>query len=456
MATSEAELRKSLQNYGNNQFTEKQQIKILRFMLEDTKSKLTPDNEIYKLITDYQSQLKDEKDLQEAIKIINQFIIDLEANDPNGVAINYLKKRGLYRMVYRNPLILGEELPKDDILHKLLRNGFIGIGASALIILLFVTTAFFAAPFWLTAIVTGLFVGACAYLSGILYGVINDIFATHANLPYFLLGHQPQQKSLLRTNDKIAQGVAWGIAATFVPVIIAAISFSIAATITALFVPMATFLLPAMIIAMPLIAVAAEFYARKKARQYEHVVQHTDFTWIGTNRYQQKGLNYMCPTPSERAAWFANSDRNLFGFTKVPLIGFGGLVGLIALSAISIFLPSLLIASPIIAIAIPAAFATIACVTLIAAGVYLYVNRNKQTDDRYRLEFDCTEIEPKLYLEDDMAYVDTLMDTYGNKQRAEIEERLIDDQNARSPLIKRTTPSTSASEPKPNEQMSFT
>jgi hypothetical protein len=154
-------------------------------------------------------------------------VIALEAKDQDGVTVNYLKKHGFYRILYRNSQIMGEELPPDDILHKLLRNGFIGVAASALIIFLFAATVFFAAPFWLTAIATGLFVGASTYLSGILYGVVNDLFATHSNLPYFLLGHQPQQKSLLRTNYKVAQGIAWGVAATFGPVVIATIVFTV-------------------------------------------------------------------------------------------------------------------------------------------------------------------------------------------------------------------------------------
>ncbi|HAU0853694.1 TPA: hypothetical protein JBH29_10700, partial [Legionella pneumophila] len=327
--------------------------------------------------------------------------------------VNYLKQHGFYRILYRHPRLLGQELPQDDILHKLLRYGFIGVGISAVMILLFISTAFFTAPFWLTAITTGLFVGASAYLSGILYGVVNDIFATHANLPYFLLGHQPQQTSLLRTNDKVAQGIAWGVAATFGPVVLATLLFTVAATITAFFVPIATFLLPAMMIAMPLIAVGAEFYARKKAREY--LDSEENFYWIGSNDYQRRGLNYMCPTYEERAAWYANSDRNLFGFTKVPLIGLGALVGLIVLSGISMFLPPVLFVSPVIAIAIPAAFSAVACATLIAGGIYMQANRNKQLDDRYRLEFERDEVESDLYLDEDMEYIRKIAKTYSQK-----------------------------------------
>lgn len=403
MSTSESELRKSMQQYGKQAFSETQQIEILNLLLEDAKKQLPREHEIYQLIDNFQFRLSHHIHLSEAIQFVNKFIIELESKDKDSSTVNYLKQHGFYRILYRHPKLLGQELPQDDILHKLLRSGFIGVGISAVMILLFISTAFFTAPLWLTAITTGLFVGASTYLSGILYGVVNDIFATHANLPYFLLGHQSQQTSLLRTNDKVAQGIAWGVAATFGPVIIATLIFTVAATITAFFVPIATFLLPVMMIAMPLIAVGAEFYARKKAREY--LDGEENFYWIGSNDYQRRGLNYMCPTNEERAAWYANSDRNLFGFTKVPLIGLGALIGLVVLSGISMFLPPVLFISPVIAIAIPAAFSAVTCATLIAGGIYMQVNRNKQLDDRYRLEFERDEIVPDLYLDEDMEYI---------------------------------------------------
>lgn len=435
MTTSEAKFKKSMQEYGKETFNEKEQIKILYFILEDAKNKFSKDKEICMLITEHQLKLNNEENLKKAIKTVNLFIIDLEEKDHNGVTIAYLKKQGLYRILYRNPKIMGQELRSDDILNQLLRNGFIGVAASALIIIFFTATAFFAAPFWLTAIATGLFVGASVYLSGILYGVINDLFATHANLPYFLLGHQPQQKSLLKTNDKFAQGIAWGVAATFGPVVIATILFTVVATITAFFVPVATFLLPLIMIAIPLIAVGTEFYARKKAREY--IALATEFLGMGANQYQQIGLDYMSPTKAERAAWYANSDRNLFGFTRVPLIGLGALVSLIVLSAVSPLLPAFIFVSPIIAVAVPAAFAAIACVTLIAAGIYMYANRNKQIDDRYRLEFDRAEIEPNLYLDEDMTYVRGLIETYGKKTSGVEDNSLFEDQSTYEPIFDR-------------------
>lgn len=413
MSATEAALRESVQQYGQHTLSQQDQIKILHLILEDTKANLTNTGELHTLITACQQKLNSETELKKAIEIVNLFLIDLEQKDKQKKTITYLKNHGFYRIIYHNPQIMGQELPPNDSLRNLLRNGFVGVAASALIILLFAATAFFAAPFWLTAIATGLFVGASVYLSGIVYGVVNDLFATHANLPYFLLGHQPQQKSLLRTNDKVAQGIAWGVAATYGPVVLATIVFTVAATITAFFVPMATFILPAMMIAMPLIAIGAEFYARKKAFEYLEFLSQGGRFESRANDYQREGLNYMCPNTADHATWHANSDRNHVGFTKVPLVGVVALVSLLVLSGVSVFLPALLFASPVIAIAIPAAFAATACVGLMAAGVYMYINRNKQVDDRYRLEFDRASIEPNLYLDEDRSYIDGLVKTHG-------------------------------------------
>lgn len=124
---SEAELRASVHRYGKQVFNEKEQTRILYFILEDAKNKLVKDSETYKLIAENQLNLEKQENLKEAIRIINQFVIALEAKDQDGATVNYLKKHGFYRILYRNPRIMGEELPSDDILHKLLRNGFIGV-----------------------------------------------------------------------------------------------------------------------------------------------------------------------------------------------------------------------------------------------------------------------------------------------------------------------------------------
>lgn len=380
-----------------------QKLIIIR-MLEQ--SKIAANLEIQQLITATQQQLKNKSltEMQEVVRLTNLLIARLENHKEAKPALKFLREKGLYRMLYRYAKLKGKQLPEDDILNTLLNNGFIGVGISALLIAAFVAVMLIGAPAWIVAVSSGLFVGSTVYLSGLIYGVVNDLFATYANLPYFLLGHQPQQKTLMQTNDNIAQGIAWGVAATFGPVILASILFTVVATITAFFVPIATFALPVLMLAMPLIAIGAEFYAQEKTKEH---AQNPET--IGSNLYQVTRLRFMSPTSEEKGAWHANSDRNFFGFTKVPLIGLGGLIGLVTLSAVSTMLPAALFASPLIAVLIPAAFAGAAVVALAACGTYMYVNRHSHIDNRNNLEFDRDEVIYDLYLDEDMNYANELL-----------------------------------------------
>lgn len=395
-------------------FNEQEQKLILIQILEEAKIQLNIE-ELQTQISTVQQILKT-KTIKHGVEAINLLLAEFEHIKEAESVIDFLKEKGLYRMLYRFPKFMGQELlPKDDILNDLMKYGFIGVGVSVVFIAAFVATLLLSAPFWAVAISSALFVGASVYLSGILYGVVNDLFATHANLPYFLLGHQSQQKSLLRTNDKIAQGIAWGVAATFGPVVIATIVFTVAALITAFFVPMAHFILPIMMIAMPLIAVGAEIYARVKTKEYSENPPHSFF---GSNGYQMDGLAFMSPTMQERGAWFANSDRNMFGFTGVPIIGLIGLGVLLVLSGVSMFLPAVLFFSPIIAVIVPAAFAGATALFLGCAGLYTYINRNRQIDDRYNLEFERESVNYELYLDEDMDYATELLQK-NSEQRLE-------------------------------------
>jgi hypothetical protein len=393
---------------GKIKLTEEEQVLLIHKIINSS-IQYAPNKEIYDLITGYKNKIELNNQLPIAIDIANQFIIELEAVEHGDVILDHLKQLGLYRMLYRRPKLQGIELPKDDVLHQLLRSGLWGVGVSAVLIAVFLATTLLAAPAWLIAISTGLFIGASIYLSGLLYGVVNDLFATHSNLPYFLLGHQPQQYSMFRSNDKVVNGIGWGIAATFGPVLLATILFVIVSTITAFFVPMATFIIPIMMIAMPLIAVGAELYSRAKIKEY--IEKNTaECHWVGANEYQQRNLAFMCPTKAERAAWHANSDRNMFGFTKVPFVGLSALVALIVLSGVSMFLPPVLISLPLVALILPAAFSAAACLALAGGGLYVYLNQDKQTDNRYRMDFDSESVDYNLYLDEDMDTVDLFFD----------------------------------------------
>lgn len=401
-----------LNTYG--QISPKQQLHFLKQLFAKLKAETKLNetdaafiNQIEQVLNRYNQSNYQQQELHDTIRSIKQIIQTIESTNKESALLSSFHKQGIYRMFYHQSVIKG--IDDTGLLGTLLNNGFIGVGISALAILLFTVTSLVGAPIWISVIANALFASSVTYLGALVYGVVNDLFATKSNLPYFLLGHQPQQTSLLRTNDPAAQGVAWGVAATFGPALIASIAFGVATVITASFVPIATFVFPALFVAMPLIAWAADRYAKRKAQYY--VTHGHDYygdlthTWLGSNSYQYQGLKLMAAHKEDKAAWLANSDRNLFGFTKVPLIGLGTLAALITLSAVHMYLPAILF-STLLATALPAAFAVAAVVFLAAAGTYMYVNRNKQIDNRFKLAFEPdAKLEDELYLDEDLALV---------------------------------------------------
>lgn len=398
-------------------FSNSEQVAILLQILHQETKLNTKCNELILIAINEIESSNEQADtkLIYAKKRITQLIAELEDHSHGQPTLSRLDRAGLNKFLFRNAQLKGIELPEDDGLKILLKSGFIGVAISALFIALFIATSFMAAPAWLSVIATGLFTGSATYLSGIIYGVVNDIFATNMNLPYFLLGHQPQQKSLLKTNDPIAQGIAWGVAATFGPVVAASVVFAVIGSITAAFVPLATFTLPIIMLAMPLIAAGAEFYAKQRVVE---IPQEQDVNLIlyYTNLYQRKGLEFMCPTSKEKAAWFANSDRNVFGFFKVPFIGAGALVLLVGLSAASGLLPAALFSSSLLSVVLPASFAMIGVVTLSAAGIYMHANKDTQLDNRYKLHWGTEKPDNNLFFEEsDIPFANQLIQEYNER-----------------------------------------
>ncbi|HIC7357061.1 hypothetical protein OQJ02_04520 [Legionella sp. PATHC032] len=94
------------------------------------------------------------------------------------------------------------------------------------------------------------------------------------------------------------------------------------------------------------------------------------------------------------------------------------------------FLPPVLFVSPVIAIAIPAAFSSVTCAALTVGGIYMHINRNTQLDDRYRLEFEHDEVESDLYLDEDMEYIRKIAKTYSQKDlTVEPQQEVINTEN---------------------------
>lgn len=284
---------------------------------------------------------------------------------------------------------------------------------------------------WIIA-ATALFGAAVAYMGGLLYGIVNDIFAVKANLPYFLLGHQASQYSYFSSNDPLVQATGWGVIAAQPIAIIAAVVFGVAifSTMMASTAPVLTFMLPLMLLVVPLFAVCANSYAKRCANNYitngfnmnslpnhlksqliralnlEPTDQSVDLDKINfdlpglrlfilnlelLNPYQLDGLALMSSSKQAKANWLANSDRNLLGYAVTPLLAVASLILMLTLTSA----PSVLF-SPLLSIVIPVVSATVAITVLASLFAYTLVNKDKQVDNRYKLFTDLGAGEKKM------------------------------------------------------------
>lgn len=308
------------------------------------------------------------------LREVNALLAQLEFNKKDDV-VRFLKQCGLYEMLYHRPKARYE---KDKFLRQSLIAGLKGIALSALITVEFAASVFFAAPAWAMALSSAFFVGASIYLCGLLYGVLNDVLATNMNLPYFLVGHQPKQRSVIKTNNKFSQAVAWGIAATEPLARTAAGVFTVVSIILAFTTSMSLFLLPVLMLTMPLIVLGAECLARHKLKKTENL----SAPYVHWDENKQ----YLFPLEADYASWHANNLRNTFGYVVVPLVAVAALISLISLSAVGVMCPPLLLVmgSPVV---LPILCAAASALFLSLSSLYMHMTRNEQKDDRYKLDY---------------------------------------------------------------------
>ncbi|PUT38721.1 ABC transporter ATP-binding protein [Legionella taurinensis] len=274
-----------------------------------------------------------------------------------------------------------------------LKFGIIVSILSILAILGFAALSFFAAPLVLTVIAGAFFAGGMVFLMAMGYGIFNDLLGAKSNLPYFMLGHQPQQHSMIQSNKPAAQGIAWGIAAVAPLAFPAAILFFITALVAGFFVPTALFVLPVMAIVIPLIVIIADVVARRKKKIYtagtdEYQLAHQPWEAFqgSLNEYQVDGLMEMSNTVEEKAAWLANSDRNVIGFKYVPILAVISLVTFATLTGVSTLLPAVMFGA-IMSTILPVSAGVLIALAITAALIYLAVNHKKQDDNQYKLDF---------------------------------------------------------------------
>lgn len=384
-----------------------------------------------------------------------ELINALEEKNLSPKLLKAFKENKIYEMVYHHPVLTGQynSLPDDKKFEKLFAGlshinptgpFLIGVAQKGVIIAALSTALYLTTPFvtsaLLLSVTSSLFAGSIAYLAGLSYGIINDLFATRFNLAYFLVGHQPQQKNLIISNDKNVQAIAWGVAATFLLSSIAAIVFAITVFFNGVNAP---FILPLLLISTPFISLLAEGIARLSEHRYQQ--QGLEPFWLirltlkndteleGTLKkhcalsdeeisfirkgekiksfsfaekrfytiskklatleelkhyqylrvvsgYQLEVLKHTSNSPKAANRWFANSDRNTFGYLAVPSTAITALVLSITITNTPLFL-----LSPLFAVYLPALAATLAITGLGLSFNYALKNQEMQHDDRYKL-----------------------------------------------------------------------
>ena len=164
MSSNPAQLKQAMASYG--QFDLSKQVAIVCQLLENAKQEANEQAQLIQKIANAQKILKTATEAKAFIERLNRFVVDLEQEAKAKPVLNYLKANGLYRMLYHTPKFKGEDMSKDHILRLTLRNGFWGVGIALLITAAFAVASVMGAPALLTTLLTGLFAGSCAYLSG--------------------------------------------------------------------------------------------------------------------------------------------------------------------------------------------------------------------------------------------------------------------------------------------------
>lgn len=222
--------------------------------------------------------------------------------------------------------------------------GVLGIGA-------FAAAHFFAAPMKLLVLAQALFTGGVVFMGTSLYGVMNDFLAARTNLPYLLLGHEVDQRTLIKSNKVGPNAVAWGMLNSLKPGAIAAALFSIVTAVTGLIgLPFAAVVLPALALMLPLTLTASHLVSRRgfnnRREDPTWQAQLTNDTFfnfyqdVSLSDYQCKALNQWLQTSEGRNSWLANFYRSKASNIVLPATGALGLAAIAAVPAAGAILPA--------------------------------------------------------------------------------------------------------------------
>lgn len=182
---------------------------------------------------------------------------------------------------------------------------------------------------------SGLAIAGFVHLNIIFYGIVNDILGVRDSMEYFRFGHQPGQLNTVSipSTNKNAQAFHWGVLATW---LLSAIGASIIGFTASISAPVTPFIYPLISTLVAGVLIGAERSSKARMVNFR---DNLHIPSLPSNDIEAK------------KNWRRCSDRNVFGYTTLPLIGVGIAVGIYtsAFNGLAAMLPTALLplASPL-------------------------------------------------------------------------------------------------------------
>lgn len=334
---------------------------------------------------------------------LKNMIADIETNTPNSYLLYCFKEKGLYKTLYEVPCHQGVI---DANLQALVNVGFERVLVSAGLLVLYGALGAMGMPIILMALLNGAFAGAYMYLNGVIDGIYTQRRAARESLPSLLLGYDNGHYSVMKSNHRLPQAIAWGMIESTERAYLAGVVFFLAAMTLTFFCSVNMWVFPLMTIMTPIVSKLVALCVRSPYQKELNLY---------TNAYQQKASVAMAMTHTEKNAWSMNLKRKRMAHRAFISSMFLGLSGLICSSLLSAHLP-VVFGTLLLNTVLP--FTCIVPVTLLiaAAGVYLYQKKNEQHNNRFKLSFEPKEaVEISDFAQDEESALYELMKSQEHK-----------------------------------------
>ncbi len=219
-----------------------------------------------------------------------------------------------------------EQAAAPSPLPNAMMQGHPGMYMAGLIVTLisipaFILPIFFPFPYcWVLQAV------ALGVLTAVSYGIINDQFATRQSIHYFTNGHTPFHKRLLETDNPTANGVIWGIRATWVLGLVAGAVMGLVVAVPHIYAFNPLYLAPIAGIG----SLGVNIYAQIKSKQLEKACRHPIMKRRIKRFFDDRQINpregfhkvELNRVPEgERPGWLGVGKRNGIGYAAMPALG---------------------------------------------------------------------------------------------------------------------------------------